>query len=382
MTLVGTNNRLSAIGASTIAATGVSGINEGDGFMHYVWSGVSPRLTYHPVEAAGSETLAQTLDRVPNYDDRDIHPVMPGHAVVCAGRSSINDGTAGAGVISMLTTYESILDGLLTRGCLPVVVAIPPADTAKQAETSRYNTGLALMAQKKGLAYIDPSALVIVEADGTLDDTLSIDTQHFNPAGSKLYGDYVATKLLLGGPTYWDTPLINANDTVTDDAYKLSNGLLLTDAGSNGSPDNWVIGSNPNTELSLALADASPDGVAGNWMKVTKSASTADGAVNCTISSVVAGNWMAVGWADKWDYASGSNSSIRTEIMTAGSANLYRKHILADSDLGVSRTWQVFKVPAATTALTFRILMNAVGTYYFGQPTVIDLTAQGLDAWI
>jgi hypothetical protein len=388
MTIVGAGNRITALGASTVIAASSGGTNciESDGFFYHVLygAGIGGQLRFHPVEANGGESLATSLSRAQtNYPTHAAtYGFTPSHCVIMAGR---NDMTT-SDIAGKLTTYEAILDTLLGQGILPVVCAIIPADTTTQmANTAAYNAGLAGMAARKGLLFIDPTHLVIVESDGSLNDTYSLngsDPQHMNAAGAKLVGEYIGQQIVAAGIVpAWDVPLIAANDANTGATYKLGNGLLLTDTTADGIPDNWSTNNGDSGSVSYALADASADGVAGNWFQITKTATTVDTILSTTINSPTVGNWYAIGWAHKWDYTSGSGGQIRTEIRTQAAVNLFRTQINNDEDLPVSRPWYVFQVPSGTTSLSFRILMNAVGTYAFGQPTVIDLTAAGLDGW-
>lgn len=392
--IVGAGNRLSAVGASNVNNIGVPPNIETDGFMYFTWQALAGRMTYHPQVAQGGETLSQTLSRV--QDPTNGYPAhvanygrLPSHAVIQAGRNDMIFATA-ADVETKLTTYEQILDYLLSQGILPIITATFPSDNATsiaqhQRNLVNFHMGLALMAQKKGLPFIDTIVPLIDTTTGGMQSAYEQDDLHPNEAGNKVVGQYISDKLLSGGfPMPWTPPLAYSNDSNSDDAYLLTNPLLLTDTNVDGTPDQWTKGGADSANLTNSLVSGSSDGILGNWLKMVKTTSTGDASNASASMSVTAGDWIAVGWAEKYVHTSGT-PSITTRIRTSpGNTDIVFKKIQTTNaaNIGLARHFQIVKIPASQTSITMSAIMNAVGEYYLGQVTILNLTAVGLDTWL
>jgi hypothetical protein len=382
MTVVGAGNRLTALGASQVAASGGGISIEGDGFFAWVIWASQGRWRFHPAEAAGSEQLSQTLTRVANYDTHlATYGAMPSHCLIQAGRNS----AASTDHAGKLATFSQILDELLDRGMLPIVTELIPAgDGTTQGNCVLYNAGLCNMCAARGIPFIRVPREMWDEVTGGLPTAYHTgDGLHLNVDGAKLFGEHIATKLLAGDTFIpWEPVLAldNAADSAT--AYKLTNPLLLTDTSDDGIPNNWSANSGDSGSISFALESASADGIAGNWFKITKSATTVDSIITASIASgVTVGNWYAVGYAAKVDWVSGVDGYTMVDFRNQLATYMLRDKIQTNADVPVIKRWHIVQVPSGSTTLSFRILMNMVGSFYFAQPTVIDLTAAGIDTW-
>lgn len=390
--VVGAGNRYAAMGASNVAQVGVPPNIESDGFMYFVWFGANAngRFRYHPPVATGGQTVATTLSRVSEFLTLvGTWGCLPSHCILQLGRNDMI-GAAITHAATVVATVEQLCDALLALGILPIVTGLLPSDSPTsiaqtQRNTAYYNMGLALMAQKKGLTYIDPLPAIVDVTTGGIPAayaaTGAVGDEHLNSEGCQVVGDYIASKLLLGGASpYWDVPLAYSGDSNTDDAYLLTNMLMLADTG--GQPTNWTEGGADVANLVTSTVSASADGVLGDWMKMVKASSAGDAQNQSASMTVVPGNWVAVGWADKFVYASGA--PVVTTFLRAGSTDLAYKRIQSTqtSNIGVSKHFTIVKIPPGETSASLRVVMHAVGEYYLGQVTIMDLTAADLDTWI
>jgi len=388
--LVGSGNKLSAVGASTVADIGVWPVTQTDGFMYWVWALSGDSFVPHPTVSQGSETLTQTLARI--QDGTNGFPAhvanfgtLPSHAIVLCGRNNMN-ATNVSDIKPLLQTYEQILDYLLSLGIMPIPTAVLPSDNAAsvtihQRNLPIYNMGIALMARKKGLPFIDANHTIVDTATGAIQSALRIDPLHLNSDGARIFGTYVANRLVDSGFMLpWDIPLAISNDANTDDAYLLPNMLMLNDTG--GQPSSWSKGGTDAANLTVTTVSGASDGILGDWMKMTKTATAGDAQEQSTTVSVPAGNWVAMSWVDKFVYTSGT--PVVTTYLKSGSTNLVYKQIGADNTAGraLAKNFQIVKIPAGSPSAGVLVVMNAVGEYYIGQVSLMDLTACGLDGWI
>lgn len=391
--LVGVGTGLSGVGASTVADIGVWPVTQTDGFMYWVWAGVGGLFTPHPVVAQGSETLTQTLARVQDPTNGfpahpDAYGGLPGWILVCCGRNNMN-ATNISDIEPLLVTYEQILDYLLSLGSVPLLVPVLPSDNAASLATHQrnlpiYNTGLFLMARKKGLALIDANHTIVNTTTGAIQTALRLDELHMNSDGAQLFGTYIANRLKDSGFTFpRDYPYPITNDANTAVAYKLANPLMLTDTNADGTPDQWTKGGADVANLTVSNPSGTSDGILGKWMRLTKTTTTGDAQVQSTSFTMTPGNWMMACWKDKYVSTSGT-PVVTTYVRSSGAVNMVYKQIGADftADKALSDNFQIFKVPAGETSGHVLITMNAVGVYDFGQVGIMDLTANGLDGWI
>jgi hypothetical protein len=392
--IVGVGNRLSAIGASNVAKVGVWPNIETDGFMYWVWNGAGAtgRIMPHAPVAVSGETLAQSLTRVQDGTNGfPAHPAAygryPSMALIQAGRNDMIFATA-ADVVGKLQTYEQILDYCLSLGILPPITALFPTDNAASAaqhqrNTVNFNIGLALMAMRKGLPFLDANHLIVDTVTGGILSAYQLDAEHPNDVGNKLIGIELAAQLLTGGvPMPWRAPLAISNDANSVAALKLANPLMLTDTNVDGTPDNWTKGGSDSGTTTVSIPSGSADSILGNWLKIVKSATTGDATLTSASMSVTAGNWMWVSWVEKYVHTSGT-PAITTRLRTGTTDIVYKKiQTTSAQSAAVTRHSQIFKIPTAETTMTMAVLMHAVGEYYLGQVTVLDLTAVGLDAWL
>ncbi len=390
----GIGNSLSAVGASNVARVGVWPNIETDGFMYWVWNGLgtTSRMMAHAPVAQAGETLAQSLTRV--QDPTNGYPAhiaaygrYPSHALIQAGRNDMIFATA-ADVVGKLQTYESIVDYLLGIGIMPIITALFPTDNAASASqhqrnTVNYNLGLALMASKKGVPFLDTNSLIVDTTTGGLTVAYQSDAEHPNDIGGKIIGIEFAAQILSTGFTLpWKAPLALSNDANSAAALKLTNPLMMTDTNVDGTPDNWTKAGSDGASTTVSIPSGSGDGILGNWMKIVKSASTADATLTSSSMSVTAGNWMWASWVEKYVHTSGT-PAITTRLRTGSTDIVYKKiQTTSGQAAGITRHSQIFKIPVGETAMTMAVLMHAIGEYYLGQVTIVDLTAVGLNAWI
>jgi hypothetical protein len=391
---VGIGNRISGVGASQVANVGVPPVMETDGFMFWVWNAVNNKgqFAYHPQVALGGETLAETLARV--QDATNGFPAhtanygcLPAFAIIQAGRNNMNE-TLATDVVDHLVTYESILDYLLGIGILPIITACLVSDNAAslaihQRNLGIYNMGLALMARKKGLPFIDPNPSLVDTATGGISAANALDALHVNDVGAKVMGEYIVSKLLATGfAAPWDVPLAVSNDANTDDAYLLGNMLMLNDTA--GQPTGWTQGGADTANLTTSVASAAADSLLGDYMVMTKAATAGDAQNQSSTMTVIPGNWVAIGWADKYVHTSGTPSVTMRARTSPANTDLVLKTYKTTStqNQSVSKNFHIVKIPASQTGLFLRATMNSIGVYSVAQVTCMDLTAYGLDTWL
>jgi lysophospholipase L1-like esterase len=383
MTVVGAGNIVSALGASQVIAVGAWPRFEGDGFYFWVISGSGGRFRAHPVEANGGEALSTTLSRAVNNFPTHLatYGSQPSHVVIQAGANNMDGAPSAA-----LTTYGQILDALLEQGILPIVTELLPADTVDQmVHRIEYNVGLAHLAASRGLPFIRVPMELVDELTGGMVNAYAKEALgsgvHLNRTGAKIFGEHIAAKMMEGGISpSWEPPLALTNEATSVTAYKFSNPLFLDDTDDNGIPNGFSSNNGDSGSTSYALVDAGVDGVAGNWFQVTKSATTTDTILSASVSGLTAGNQVIVGWAAKYE---GSAGSVAVAARITGPDDLIDDVYDLGADMSiVSRRWQPITIPSGITSLTFRFLMNAVGTFSLGQLTIIDVTSAGIEAWI
>jgi lysophospholipase L1-like esterase len=375
---------MSALGASQVANAGSGLTLEGDGFFaHLIWAG-GGRWRHHPVEAAGSENLTQTLARVANFDGHlALYGAMPSHCVIQVGRNDMTSTDHAA----KLALVGQIIDGLLSRGILPIVTELLPAahNSLYADHVQLYNTGLCNLCAQRGIPFIRYPLALIDQADGGLPDAYHVgDNTHLNVTGAKLFGDAVAATLRdsAGVLIPWEPMLVRTNDAETAAALKLANPLMLADANSDGIPDGRTIDATDAGSLSKALVSAASDGLAGNWFAVTKTATTGDTVVQAQMSTAITvGNVWAFGWAVKLDYASGTDGYAEVRVRNQAGATLFRERMQTNADLGVAKRWVIRDIPAGSTRIDVQVLHNIVGTVSLAEVTMMDLTAAGIAAY-
>lgn len=392
--IVGSGNRLSAVGASQVAAVGAYPAIETDGFMYWVWQGLAGRMVYSPPVALGGEALSATLTRVqdatngyPNhvalYGSQATHAVMQ-----CGGNDTIF--TNPADIADKITAYEQIVDYLLGIGIMPIVTAILPSDNAPslalhQRNKTYWNVGLALMCQKKGIPFIDTNPLMVNTTTGALITAYQLDSIHVNEIGAKVMGNEIAAKIMGDGFVIpWTPPLAMSNDANSDDALLLTNPLMMTDTNTDGTPDQWTKSGADSANLTNSLVSGAADGILGNWFKMVKTTTAGDAQNQSDSMTVTAGRWLLLGWVDKYVHVSGAPAvTIRLRTSPANT-DLVIKNIRSPNtqSQGLWRHWQAVKIPASQTSVVMRATMDMVGEYYLGQVTIMDLTAVGLDAWL
>ena len=391
MPVVGAGNRLSALGASQVAAAGTGWVMEGDGFASWVKAAASPLFVHHPNEAAGSENLTMTLARVANYDGHEAtYGVKPSHVMFHAGRNNM-------GVEDLpghMALVEQIMDGLLDRGMLPIVCQLPPIGDGSltAGRTWRYSMALSHMCRKRNIPFLGlPLGLVSESGGGLVSSLVQADNVHLNNAGAKFYGTHLGQKLRewTGVRAPWEPVYVYANDAQTLTASKLLNPLMLTDSNADGVPDSWNLSlGGDSASVTKALVDGGPFGIPGNVFKLTKTATSADSIFSQVLQTpITPGNKIAVGYKIWFEYGSGTGNRLWIDVRTQTGSELIRDVWWPDSDwmsgAQPAQMWfSPLTIPVDTTSLTMRLISTAVGSVYFAQPTIVDLTAGGIATYV
>ena len=389
MALVGAGNRLSALGASQVAAAGSGWAQEGDGFAAWVKMAASPLFVHHPNEAAGSENLTNTLARVANYDTHEAtYGVKPSHVLFHAGRNNV----AVDDLPGHLSLVSQIMDALLEREILPIISQLIPSvdGSLHSARTWHYNIGLSHMARQRNIPFIGMPIGLWDEALGGLADEYALDTTHLNNAGAKLFGTHLGQKLRewtgIFGP--WEPVYVYANDAQTAGGGKLLNPLMLADANSDGIPDSWSVSGADLAAITTELIDGAPFGIPGNVFKMTKTANTGDSTFQQVLQTpITPGNKVVVGYKMWFEDAGGSGNRLWTDLRTSGGSEMIRDTFWPDTDWGSGnqpiQAWHSPRtIPTGTTSLTLRFLHTSLGSLYIAQPTVVDLTAAGIVPYV
>ena len=180
-------NRVSAVGASNVAAVGAGDTIELDGFVGWAWLLGSDHVRSHRPEATGGYQLADVRDELlPRLLDQRPRPDW---CIVHAGTNDAGGGDADA----MLATVEEIYDRLLDGGVTPIATSLPPQATTRNLPTlTSFNTGARQAAERRGLPFADLFAAVFDPATGTFRAWLNTDGVHIRPTGALLAGQAVS----------------------------------------------------------------------------------------------------------------------------------------------------------------------------------------------
>jgi hypothetical protein len=383
MPIVGANNSISGLGASTVDAVGDSTALdnrvESDGFLSAFTKRLSRRFIRYPQNAVGSSNLEAVQALIPDYATMAAADWMghyPGHVLINAGISDIATTDIGGRVALM----SDICDDVMAFGALPWLSALTPADnTSTTAEQERKwriqlrNLGYYLLARQRGLPYLNGRQRIVDPDDGGWTTGYGSDALHANATGAAVHGWDMAQEVIDSQTGYPQTPwLVDANDTYSVTALKFGNPLFLTDTNADGTPDNW---SGTTTTLTAPTSDEIEDGMIGNWLNIPS------GTLTRTVTGFTAGNVIYLAWRYKYDYTSSTAlATQRVRFLTSGAA------VVGDA---VDDEWSspqdvdgimsvTLDVPATADRISFSF-GSSNGTLSIGQLTCVDLTAHGLD---
>lgn len=357
-------NRVSALGASNVAAVGAGDTIELDGFVGWSWLLAGERARSHRPEAAGGYHLADVRDELlPRLLARKPRPDW------CIVHAGTNDA-GGGDVPAMLAIAREIYGRLLAAGVVPIATTLPPqATTGNLATLLAFNHGLAGLAGELGIPFADIFPTVVDPRTGTFAAGTHIDGVHFSAVGARRAGQAVADVLIEALPP-WTPPLPTRRDAANERTLLLPNPLMLRGEGERSLPAGWRILEGPTG----AAFERVPTEV-GNWLQIARTGETDSTLLVTASAPVPVGHALAMGYrCEIRGIDASSNHSI--QFRTDGGRILrrvgYGQGYVGDVPPHV--TYHEAPMPEGAAAIELRLTVAGRGTLRIGQVLLRDLT--------
>ena len=264
-----------------------------------------------------------------------------------------NDAASGVTASQHALNMKAIFEYIISKGMRPILIIAPPHDTpARSILVDQMNMFDYLMAQSLGVACFDIWSQFTNPTSGSWVSGASSDGTHPNPATEQSAG-YSLQNKYANKKYYIPLPRNNANSGINP------NSCFLTDANSDGVPDNWATNGSQTsktlTQTTLALGNT--------W--TTTWANTAV-FMNSSRFNVVSGKRYLFVMRFSSSFTSGSTPlSVYLEYNTpVGSPAVDRVYFLREASVSVDDCTLTadFIVPAGVSTIRFAV-NAAVGTY-------------------
>lgn len=268
------------------------------------------------------------------------------------------------------------------KAVAPIVVwVLEPGKSGSITGLQEANRKIEDLCRIEGAYVLDLSGVITNPADGTMTAAYSADGVHPNPAGAKLMGAKVVDWLNLTFPGMgrFRTTIANAETT-----------NLITKASPpvGAAPfTGWTAGGAGTGITWSSVAPAASDPITTNWIRATMSGS-GSGASNQIFynpTGVTAGDRLL--WAVWVKTVGMTNATVTTDLFWTAGGSLIPLYQGDSSGSGGDTVglWTGHKIITSTAAnYGVRLLVTGDGAgngiVEFGAPTLLNLTALGLDA--
>lgn len=314
----------------------------------------------------------------------------PAYCVVLAGTNN------AGGEVSLDVTaahLTAIYDALLNHGITPISATIPPRDAlggnfpAIRSMTRKINAWITENAFRRGFPFVDFHGAVVDSASATgsaQSGFLLADGIHPTGIGARAMGLALApliTTLGFRGAPRLATDNGDTSLTAAETGISLANPLLLTDANSDGIPDQWT--SPFGSGHTVSLEDAGDDAL-GNWLVLTKASGTDFSVVRSAAIPIVTGD--RIRFSGK--FLMESMNAAAGVLIAVGDYSVTTKPFINAIYFGkLDRPVQTFDLEAfvpgdiglGANAAVWMGITGGPGIAKLAQPTVRNFTALGLD---
>ena len=336
-------------------------------FAWAIWLSNS-RVQFWGNYGAGGERTDQVYAR--------INSVLTSGGDLVLLQMGTNDSRQGVALSVTQGYYRQTVEAILAAGMDLIIVGVPPCMDGQNGQ-DKLNAWLKWYAAEMNLpfvdvfsALVDPTTRAIAAAYSTGDGV------HLHAAGAEVAGQLVAGAI---GSLY--APIVGWGCGSNADATNIvPNAWGLTDATSDGVPDGWVALGTPTGGTATHTLET-VTGWPGKAFCIEQNGNTNARQLyndtNISSGKFAVGDLMrasihirltGTNEAKVWLALNGSSTG-RTQCVLA--------HIRTATD-GVTSTVE-FRVPTGCTSITFYMLAGpGTGKAYFGQPTLVNLTALGV----
>jgi len=316
------------------------------------------RMRFYVQAGVRGNTTAQMLARV----QTDVIAYSPDWCIVPL---TTNDASVTA-VATVKANYAAIIDALVAAGVRPICATMTPSDTAgKLSDTCTLNTWLVEWASRRGYPVWDLYGILADPADGTYLAANQYDGTHPSEAGYEAI--VAALTSLIPAEMKYSPILANVDNDPTN---LVTTPLFLSNSG--GTPTNWV-------KLGTGTATVSGAAPVGNWAQLVTTGSDTAYFAQAINSGWSVGDRLRL--ACRWQHVDAGVASSILAVLTGGTPNTAKatyNHVEVVTGTAGRIAYLEFVVPTGTSAVQFRMSQTGAGTVRYAQPTLVNMTTQGL----
>lgn len=362
--------------SNTVASTGTYGEN----FLMYLHGFSGQKLQFMANKGVSGNTVAQMVARL----QTDVIALAPGWCHILAGTNDMKqslDFATSAGL------YEnSLIKPLRAANIEPIIGTIPPYNSASAAQNKwlwQWNAFLRRLAAKYGLVLIDYHKALVDPSTSLYKTNYNTDDTHPSALGHLSMGNQAISDFSSHLRPYG--PPLAEDDGSTINL--LAHGLFMGALNGSHIPAGWSSGFNlsagsPGTGSLVAATGT----LIGNWYQIAKQDNATAINVNQIVSSGFGNAGDKVAFMGKYEMdtpAGGVYCSVALGFRDASTATISSLTPISQFTQTISdySFYMEGTIPAGTASLRMNIQTSTAGTgnLRFGQMTVLNLTALGID---